>query len=157
MTKPLPIFFQGIILFFGVLLITIQTKAQQFKLMQGVAITEYRYINDQGQSVSGLKSGSGLTSALAFHKSNLVDTIKLKLDQTPFAIYLNQNPKVATILSLINYDLGLQFNQLNAVGNIQNNAFSYQTNFIGLHGKLGIIIPLPYKILSKPSRDCQCQ
>jgi hypothetical protein len=46
---------------------------------------------------------------------------------------------------MINYDLGLQFTQLNAVGEIQNNSFSYQTDYLGIHGKLGIRIPLPAK------------
>ena len=119
--------------------------AQQFKLTQGIAITEFNYQNEQGQNVQGLKSGSGLAFALAFHKASLVDSAKYKLDQTPFAIYLGQNPTVAKLLSLINYDLGLQFTQLNAVGDIQNNAFSYQTDYIGLHGKLGVRIPLPWK------------
>ena len=119
--------------------------AQQFKLTQGIAITEFNYQNEQGQNVQGLKSGSGLAFALAFHKASLVDSAKYKLDQTPFAIYLGQNPKIAKLLSLINYDLGLQFTQLNAVGDIQNNAFSYQTDYIGLHGKLGFRIPLPWK------------
>ena len=119
--------------------------AQQFKLTQGIAITQFNYQNEQGQNVQGLKSGSGLAFALAFHKASLVDSAKYKLDQTPFAIYLGQNPKIAKLLSLINYDLGLQFTQLNAVGDIQNNAFSYQTDYIGLHGKLGVRIPLPAK------------
>ena len=120
-------------------------KSQQFKLNQGIAITQFNYQNEQGQNVQGLKSGSGLAFALAFHKASLVDSAKYKLDQTPFAIYLGQNPKLAKLLSLINYDLGLQFTQLNAVGDIQNNAFSYQTDYIGLHGKLGFRIPLPWK------------
>jgi hypothetical protein len=137
--------FQGLLLCFLVVLITPQAKAQQFKLTQGIAITQFNYQNEQGQNVQGLKSGSGLAFALAFHKSGLVDSAKYKLEQTPFAIYLGQNPKVAKLLSLINYDLGLQFTQLNAVGDIQNNAFSYQTDYIGLHGKLGVRIPLPYK------------
>ena len=124
---------------------TIPAQAQQFKLNQGVAITQFNYQNEQGQNVQGLKSGSGLAFALAFHKASLVDSAKYKLEQTPFAIYLGQNPKLAKLLSLINYDLGLQFTQLNAVGDIQNNAFSYQTDYIGLHGKLGIRIPLPWK------------
>ena len=119
--------------------------AQQFKLTQGIAITQFNYKNDQGQTVQGLKSGSGLAFALAFHKASLVDSAKYKLDQTPFAIYLGQNPKVAKLLSLINYDLGLQFTQLNAVGDIQNNAFSYQTDYVGFQGKLGVRIPLPWK------------
>jgi hypothetical protein len=126
-------------------MISVQIKAQQFKLNQGIAITQFNYQNEQGQNVQGLKSGSGLAFSLAFHKASLVDSSKYKLDQTPFAIYLGQNPKVAKLLSLINYDLGLQFTQLNAVGDIQNNAFSYQTDYIGLHGKLGFRIPLPWK------------
>ena len=119
--------------------------AQQIKLTQGIAITEFNYQNEQGQNLQGLKSGSGLAISLAFHKASLVDSAKYKLDQTPFAIYLGQNPKVAKLLSLINYDLGLQFSQLNAVGDIQNIAFSYQTDYLGLHGKLGVRIPLPWK------------
>ena len=114
--------------------------SQQVKLTQGIAITEFIYQNEQGQNVQGLKSGSGLAFALAFHKASLVDSAKYKLDQTPFAIYLGQNPKVAKLLSLINYDLGLQFTQLNAVGDIQNNAFSYQTDYVGFQGN-GILTP----------------
>jgi hypothetical protein len=124
---------------------TAPAQAQQFKLTQGIAITEFNYQNEQGQNLQGLKSGSGLAISLAFHKASLVDSAKYKLDQTPFAIYLGQNPKVAKLLSLINYDLGLQFSQLNAVGDIQNIAFSYQTDYLGLHGKLGVRIPLPWK------------
>jgi hypothetical protein len=119
--------------------------AQQIKLTQGIAITEFNYQNEQGQNLQGLKSGSGLAFGLAFHKASLVDSAKYKLDQTPFAIYLGQNPTVAKLLSLINYDLGIQLTQLNAVGDIQNNAFSYQTDYLGLHGKLGVRIPLPWK------------
>ena len=137
--------FRGLILGAVCIGILFQSQAQQFKLNQGIAITQFNYQNEQGQAVQGLKSGSGLAISLAFHKASLVDSAKYKLDQTPFAIYLGQNPRVAKLLSLINYDLGLQFTQLNAVGDIQNNAFSYQTDYIGLHGKLGVRIPLPWK------------
>ena len=119
--------------------------AQQFKLTQGIAITQFNYQNEQGQNVQGLKSGSGLAFGLAFHKASLVDSAKYKLEQTPLSITLGQNPTLARLLSKLNYDLGLQFSQLNAVGDIQNNAFSYQTDYIGLHGKLGFRISLPYK------------
>ena len=119
--------------------------AQQFKLTQGIAITEFIYQNEQGQNVQGLKSGSGLAFGLAFHKASLVDSAKYKLEQTPLSITLGQNPSLARLLSKLNYDLGLQFSQLNAVGDIQNNAFSYQTVYIGLHGKSGFRISLPYK------------
>lgn len=130
---------------FLLVLFSFHVSAQQFKLSQGIALTDFQYRNDQGIMVDGLKSGSGLAFQLAFHKSSLVDTTKQKLEQTPFAIYLTQNPKVAKLLSLINYDVGLQFNQFNAVGDIQNNAFSYQTDYLGVHGKLGIRIPLVWK------------
>ena len=123
----------------------IPAYAQQFKLTQGIAITEFIYQNEQGQNVQGLKSGSGLAFGLAFHKASLVDSAKYKLEQTPLSITLGQNPTLARLLSKLNYDLGLQFSQLNAVGDIQNNAFSYQTDYIGLHGKLGFRISLPYK------------
>jgi hypothetical protein len=144
-SKLLLISFRGMLLSFLFVLITLQVKAQQFKLTQGIAITQFNYQNEQGQNVQGLKSGSGLAFGLAFHKASLVDSAKYKLEQTPFAIYLGQNPTIAKMLSLINYDLGLQFTQLNAVGDIQNNAFSYQTDYIGFQGKLGIRIPLPWK------------
>lgn len=143
--KSILLSFRGLFFCLVFALISIQAKSQQFKLTQGIAITQFDYQNDKGQNVQGLKSGSGLAFSLAFHKASLVDSAKYKLEQTPFAIYLGQNPKVAKLLSLINYDLGLQFTQLNAVGDIQNNAFSYQTDFIGIHGKLGVRIPLPAK------------
>ena len=133
-------------LLFGLCILLVQTAfGQQFKLTQGIAITQFNYQNDQGQALQGMKSGSGLAFQLAFHKASLVDTTQQKLEQTPFAIYLSQNAKIAKLLSLLNYDLGLQFTQLNAVGDIQNNAFSYQTDYLGVHGKLGIRIPLPFK------------
>ena len=133
-------------LLIGTALLLVQVVyGQQFKLTQGIALTQFNYLNEQGQLVDGLKSGSGLSFQLAFHKASLIDTTQLKLEQTPFAIYLSQNAKVAKLLSLLNYDLGLQFTQMNAVGDIQNNAFSYQTDYLGAHGKFGIRIPLPWK------------
>ena len=125
-------------------LISYGTLAQQFKLNQGIALTEFNYQNDQGQPFQGLKRGSGLAFQLSYHKANLVDSSKYKLEQSPFAIYLGQNPKIARLLSRINYDLGIQFNQLNAVGDIQNTAFSYQTDYLGLQGKIGLRIQLPF-------------
>ncbi len=125
--------------------ISLTSIAQQFKLTQGIAITQFNYQNDQGQNIQGLKSGSGLAFALAFHKASLVDSVKYRTEQTPLAITLGQKPTIAKLLSMINYDLGLQFSQLNAVGDIQNNAFSYRTDYIGIHGKLGFRISLPAK------------
>lgn len=137
--------FKQVFLLFPFVFILNSAFAQQFKLNQGIAITQFTYQNNQGQNLQGLKSGSGLALSLAFHKASLVDSTRYLLKQSPFAIYLAQNPKVAKLLSMLNYDLGLQFTQLNAVGDIQNNAFSYQTDYIGLHGKFGLRIALPWK------------
>ena len=119
-------------------------QAQQFKLNQGITLTQFNYQDNQGQLIQGLKRGSGLAFQLSYHKAQLVDSSKYILEQSPMSIYLGQNPKLARLLSMINYDLGIQFNQLNAVGDIQNFAFSYQTDYVGLQGKLGLRIPLPF-------------
>jgi hypothetical protein len=54
----------------------IPAHAQQFKLTQGISITQFNYQNDRGQNIQGLKSGSGLSFALAFHKASLVDRFR---------------------------------------------------------------------------------
>ena len=63
-------YFKVLVLFLGS---SIFAQAQQFKLSQGVAITQFQYQNDQGKLIDGLKSGSGLAFQLAFHKASLVD------------------------------------------------------------------------------------
>jgi hypothetical protein len=136
---------KSIITIFFLSCISLTSIAQQFKLTQGIAITHFNYQNDQGQNIQGLKAGSGLAFVMAFHKASLVDSAKYRTEQTPLAITLGQNLALAKMLSMINYDLGIQFMQLNAVGDIQNNAFSYQTDFLGIQGKLGFRIPLPAK------------
>ncbi len=119
--------------------------AQQVKLSQGIAITTFDYINKDGQSIEGLKSGSGLAFQVSYHKAHLVDSTKYLINQSPIDIYLATHRRMATVLAWVNYDLGISFVQLNAVGDIQQNTFSYQTDFLGLQGKLGLRIPLPFK------------
>lgn len=120
-------------------------NAQQLKMSQGISLTDFNYQNNMGQSLEGLKSGSGLSFQLAYHKVSLFDSTKILLNQTPFSIYLNLHPKVAQFLRLINYDVGFQINQFNAVGDLQNIPFSYQTNYLGIFSKLGVGVHLPYK------------
>ena len=131
--------------FVNIICLSIACQAQQFKLSQGLSFTEFKYQNVQGQQLQGLRRGSGLSIQLSYHKPSLADSAKYKVDQSPLSIYLNQHTNIARLLSLINYDLGIQFLQMNSVGDVQNNAFNYQTDYLGLHGKLGIRIPLPYK------------
>jgi len=131
--------------FIALIAIGFQGFGQQVKLSQGIAITDFAYTNNEGQSIEGLKSGSGLSFQVSYHKANLVDSTKYLINQGSFDIYLAQHRRVAQVLQWVNYDLGISFIQMNAVGDIQQNAFSYQTDFLGLQGKLGIRIPLPLK------------
>ena len=117
--------------------------AQQIKFNQGIALTKFDYQNQQGQNFQGLKPGSGLAFSLAYHKASLIDSTKYRTEHTPLASTLSQSTSMAKFLSKINYDIGIQFTQLNAVGDITNNAFSYQTDYVGIHGKLGFRISLP--------------
>ena len=119
--------------------------SQQIKLSQGLSFTTYDYMNNQGQSVTSLKSGSGIAFQISLHKPKLVDLAKYQVSQKPFAIYLSKNKLLAKALSYMNYDVGTQFSQLNAVGDINPTAFSYQTDFLGVFGKLGVRAPLPYQ------------
>lgn len=132
----------GLILFIAV---QFNGFTQQVKLSQGIAITQFDYSNNEGQSIGGLKSGSGLSFQVAYHKANLVDSTKYLINQKPVDIYLAQHRRLAQLLSWLNYDVGISFIQMNAVGDIQQNAFSYQTDFLGLQTKLGVSIPLPLK------------
>jgi hypothetical protein len=125
-----------------VLLASFKGSSQFITMNQGLSITQFTYKNDLGQDFQGLKSGSGINFSIAYSKINMIDSVSLKLNQSPFTIFLNQNPKLVKVLSLINYEVGLQANQFNAVGDIQNNFFSYQTDYLGILAKLGLRIPL---------------
>ena len=128
------------------LLCSVSSFSQQIKLSQGLSFTTYDYVNNQGQSITSLKSGSGIAFQISVHKPKLVDLAKFQVSQKPFAIYLSKNKLMAKALSYMNYDVGAQFIQLNAVGDIPPTAFSYQTDFLGVFGKLGVRVPLPYQV-----------
>ena len=56
-------------LLIGTALLLVQVVyGQQFKLTQGIALTQFNYLNEQGQLVDGLKSGSGLSFQQPFTK-----------------------------------------------------------------------------------------
>ncbi len=125
---------------------TFSCLSQQIKLSQGLSFTTYDYINNQGKAITSLKSGSGIAFQISIHKPKLVDLAKYQVSQKPFAIYLSKNKLMAKALSYMNYDVGAQFTQFNAVGDIPPTAFSYQTDFLGVFGKLGVRVPLPYQV-----------
>lgn len=126
-------------------LISNVSQAQQFKMSQGISITEYQFTNDLGQKVEGIRSAPGISTQASFHREHLVDINNLNVEQSKIGIFLGQNPKLLKFLTFLNYDLGIQYLQMNSVGDIQNNAFSYQTDYLGVQGKFGLRLVLPFK------------
>lgn len=92
------------------LLFTSTITAQTWNFSIGAATTKYVFTNAQGINPSYLKPASGLQMNLGFEKS---------------------------FIHRFQYDIGLAYSQYNAVGDVQNIPFSYQTDFIGLNSGIG--------------------
>ncbi|MHA8094442.1 hypothetical protein ACMH5Q_06060 [Aquirufa lenticrescens] len=97
----------GIIFLF---FLTTSSFAQTYKLAVGSNITSYVFTNSAGSNPSFLKPASGLHLALSRESS------------------------VSKVFLL---DFGIQYNQFDNVGDVQNIPFSYATDFIGLQGGIG--------------------
>jgi hypothetical protein len=87
------------------LLISISSFAQSYKVSVGSNITNYEFANSAGTNPISLRSESGL------------------------ALGLSRELSLSKVFVL---DLGLAYNQFNAVGDIQNIPLAYSTDFIGL-------------------------
>ena len=87
------------------LLISISSLAQNYKVSVGSNITSYEFANSAGTNPISLRSESGL------------------------ALGLSREFSLSKVFVL---DLGLAYNQFNAVGDIQNIPLAYSTDFIGL-------------------------
>ena len=99
------------------LLISISSFAQSYKVSVGSNITNYEFANSAGTNPISLRSESGL------------------------ALGLSREFSLSKVFVL---DLGLSYNQFNAVGDIQNIPLAYSTDFIGLSLGVG-----PYLSLGK--------
>lgn len=84
--------------------------AQTYKLAVGSNITSYVFTNSTGSNPPFLKPASGIHLALS---------------------------RESSISKVFLLDFGLQYNQFNNVGNVQNIPFSYATDFLGLQGGIG--------------------
>lgn len=115
--------------------------AQAWKWSIGSNITQYQFKNSAGKPVELLKPQSGLHLDIA-HEQVLLDTVRLISKFSKSAIYFSQQPKIAKFLNLFHYDLGLNYNQFNAIGDVQQIAFSYQTDYVGVSAGFGPRIPL---------------
>lgn len=85
-------------------------SAQTWNLSVGANTTNFVYTDSQGINPTYLKPSSGFNMTLGYEKA---------------------------MSRRFQYDLGLAYSQFNAVGDVQNIPFSYQTDFMGLSGGIG--------------------
>ena len=115
-------------------------KAQTYNLSVGTNVTTYQFKNSEGVPIDFLKRGSGSHFKIGAEFS-LLDTASMYSSSSKKAIYFSQHTGLAKIVSLFHADVHVEANQYNAVGDQQNIAFSYQTNYVGLSGGLGVRTP----------------
>ena len=92
------------------LLVSMSSFAQSYKFSVGSNITSFVFTNSAGSNPSFLRPASGLHLSLS-RESKLSKSFLV--------------------------DYGINYNQFNNVGDIQNIPFSYATDFIGIHAGIG--------------------
>ncbi len=92
------------------LFIVSSASAQTWNLSFGANTTNFIYTNSQGVNPTYIKPSTGFNMTLGYEKS---------------------------FSRRFQYDMGLAYSQYNAVGDVQNIPFSYQTDFVGLAGGIG--------------------
>lgn len=133
---------KGIYLISFLFLSTFQSFTQsKWNISLGNSLTQYDFVSSKGIPLDYFKQGSGTTYQIAYNQT-FIDTLKLSGQSSSKAIYFLKRARLTKVLSKFTYEVGLLFNQLNAVGDVQNIAFDYQTNFIGLKASAGPQISL---------------
>jgi hypothetical protein len=92
------------------LLVGMSSFAQSYKFSVGSNITSYVFTNSAGANPSFLRPASGLHLSLS-RESKLSKSFLV--------------------------DYGINYNQFNNVGDVQNIPFTYATDFIGIHAGIG--------------------
>jgi hypothetical protein len=92
------------------ILLSFSSFSQTYKFSVGSNITSFVFTNSVGANPSFLRPASGLHLSLS---------------------------REATLSKSFLYDFGINYNQFNNVGDVQNIPFSYATDFIGLHAGIG--------------------
>lgn len=116
-------------------------QAQTWKWAIGSNITQYQFKNSAGKSADLFKKQSGLHLDLTYEHV-LLDTVRLISKFSKSAIYFSQRPRISKFINRFNYDIGLNYNQFNAIGDVQQIAFSYQTDYVGVSAGFGPKISL---------------
>jgi hypothetical protein len=92
------------------LLVSISSFSQSYKFSVGSNITSYVFTNSSGANPSYLRPSSGMHLSLS---------------------------RESSLSKSFLYDFGINYNQFNNVGDVQNIPFSYATDFIGLNAGIG--------------------
>jgi hypothetical protein len=96
-------------------LLSLPAYSQSYQLAVGSNLTNYLFVNSNSTNPANLRAASGMH--LSLHRE-------------------------AAISNDFYYDLGINYNQFNAVGDVQNIPMSYDTDFIGLGAGIGPHIKL---------------
>ena len=98
-----------------IFLISLPAYSQSYQLSVGSNLTSYLFVNSNSTNPANLRAASGMH--LSLHRE-------------------------AAISNDFYYDLGINYNQFNTVGDVQNIPMSYDTDFIGLGAGIGPHIKL---------------
>ena len=96
-------------------LISLPAYSQSYQLAVGSNLTSYLFVNSASTNPANLRAATGMH--LSLHRE-------------------------AAISNDFYYDLGINYNQFNTVGDVQNIPMSYNTDFIGLGAGIGPHIKL---------------
>ena len=96
-------------------LLSLPAYSQSYQLAVGSNLTNYLFVNSSSTNPANMRSASGLHLSLNREKALSNDFY---------------------------YDLGISYNQFNAVGDVQNIPMRYDTDFIGLGAAIGPHIKL---------------
>ncbi len=96
-------------------LLSLPAYSQSYQLAVGSNLTSYLFVNSASTNPANLRAASGMH--LSLHRE-------------------------AAISNDFYYDLGINYNQFNTVGDVQNIPMSYHTDFIGLGAGIGPHIKL---------------
>ena len=96
-------------------LLSLPAYSQSYQLSVGSNLTNYLFVNSASTNPANMRAATGMH--LSLHRE-------------------------AAISNDFYYDLGISYNQFNAVGDVQNIPMSYDTDFIGLGAGIGPHIKL---------------
>ena len=96
-------------------LISLPAYSQSYQVSVGSNLTKYLFVNSSSTNPANMRAASGMH--LSLHRE-------------------------AAISNDFYYDLGISYNQFNAVGDVQNIPMRYDTDFIGLGAGIGPHIKL---------------